>query len=111
MEIEYGSTSNVRFLVSSQKSEPHEEWIYVLDDLPKDGEKVICHGNKAMCCELDMEEASEHIAIYHRKEDSWKEDEKGNKYDITYYHDFDIDDEPYHLIFVSRWKKIIETGK
>jgi len=82
------------------------EWVYVLDELPKEGEKVICHGNKTICCDLDMEEATEHVAIYHLKPSSWKEDKDGNKYDIETYPYFDLQDEPYHLIFVSRWKRI-----
>lgn len=84
----------------------YDEYTYVLDGLPNEGERVICHGNKTICCEEDMEESAEHMATYHLKESSWREDKNGNKYDIKTYHSFEIDDEAYHIIFVSRWKRI-----
>jgi hypothetical protein len=85
----------------------NDEWIYVLDELPKEGEKVLCYGNKTICCEIDMQEAAEHEATYHLVESEWREDEKGNKYDIKTYHSFELEESPpYHLIFVSRWKRI-----
>ena len=107
MTFEYGRISNIRFLQPKKYTpEDENEWRYVLDRLPKDGEKVLCYGNKTICCELDMEEAAEHNAIFRIKESSWKERENGDRYDIKTYPSFDLDpqDELYHLIFVSRWK-------
>ncbi len=108
MLSEFGSVQNIRFLTALPKTERDEEWIYVLDELPSEGEQVICYGNKTICCDLDMEEAAEHTVVYHKRMSEWKEDKDGNKYDIKYYHDFDLglDEEPCCLIFVSRWKKI-----
>lgn len=105
MTSEFGSVANIRFLIGTPKSEDENDWVYVLDGLPKEGEKVLCHGNKTLCCELDMEDAQEHVAIFRIKESSWRRDENGNKYDVVTYPSFEIDDEPHHLIFVSRWKR------
>ncbi len=62
------------------------DWIYVLDELPKSGEEVMCHGNKTKCCELDMQDAIEHVAVFY----------EGN---------FEIQDKEHYLMFVSRWKR------
>lgn len=106
MTSEFGSEYKVRFITSTLSNE-WEEWIYVLDSLPAHGEKVICHGSKTFCCELDMEDPTEHEATFIFKENCWKIDKNGNKYDIVTYPCFEIDDkEGQHLIFVSRWKKI-----
>ena len=107
METEHGSITNVRFLTPSKHNAP--DWIYVLDELPKEGEKVLCHGNKTICCDLDMDEAAEYEATYHLKMSSWRIDKDENKYDIETYHSFDLADDEYHLIFVSRWKRIREV--
>ena len=83
------------------------EWIKCSKKLPSDGQKVICYGNKTICCEEDMEPAAEHTAIYEIKMSEWREDEAGNKYDIQYYDVWNVDDD-YHVLNVTQWKPIAE---
>lgn len=99
---------NVRFLTPI-KEEPND-WIYVLDALPKHGEKVKCYGNKTCCCDIDMDPAAEHIATFYIEEYEWQLDEEGNKINVKmrpcFHLDQDENDCPFHLVFVSRWKRI-----
>lgn len=92
MNFEFGGYP-IRFLVSDYKSgTPYEpEWTWVLDGLPEEGERVLCWANKTVCCDLDMDEAQEHEAVFTTKDGCPS---------------FEIEDELYHLMYVSKWKSI-----
>ena len=93
----------------------NKEWC-ITKVLPGDGKKVLCFGHKTYCCSEDMDDQPNwhevifkfQISSYGLKKEIPKDPEETilRCYEINEVWKIETDDQPQHVIGVTKWKDI-----